>query len=495
MKKILVLLLALAMLAGVFSACGPAETEDKLDSDTVETAAPEETVDQNYVPEFPDVFYGNDSETDFNILCENVFWGTTDQFFVEEDSDDPVVSAVYNRMLVIKEQFGVDITVAGSANTTSDLRSNENSGAADYDAIVGRMPLIASSAAEGLLTDLYDVETLNLKKHYWDQYANGQLSMGGKLYYTIGDIITTDDNATWTMMFNKKLAANYDLEDLYQVVREGRWTFDYFYKVITETNASFDVNGDGERNHLDSYAFATHMDMGYGFFYAAGLSFVSKDGNDIPVLTTSSNSEKILDVLEYSVKVMRENNLTLDAHKWVHINPQAHILIADAFKEDRALFFSEVLSTIIGFREMDTDFGIIPLPKYNEQQANYTTFVNPAASLVGIPKSMYEKDGGERSGVILEALAYYGYKMISPAYYDKAIEGQSTRDYESLEMLEIILKNRTYDLGLVNQWGDIPGAYNQLVFQGKTDYASMIGKNAKKAEKALAKFLDKLGLD
>lgn len=491
MKKILIAILVLSTVLAVFAGCGEkTEIEDTKPDGGETTVAPDETEDLNYVPDFPDVFY--DTDTDFNILCENTFWGTTDQFFLEEDSDDPVKSAIYNRMLVIKEKFGVDIMITGSSNTQSELRTNETSGTADYDIVVGRMPLIASNAAEGHLADLTEIETINLEKHYWDQYANSQLSMGGKLYYTIGDIITTDDNATWTMMFNKKLARDLDLENLYDVVKEKRWTFDYFYTLISN-NISTD-NGDGTWDHLDSYAFATHRDMAYGFFYAAGLSFATKDSNDIPQLNLSS-SEKIVDVLEYSVKVMREDNLTLDAHKWVHINPAAHILIADAFKEDRALFFCEVLSTIIAFREMDTDFGILPLPKYDEHQEQYLTFVNPAASLVGVPKSMYDKDEGYRSGVILEALAYYGYTMISPAYYEKAIQGQSTRDVESIEMLDIILKNRVYDIGLVNEWGSIPSSYNDLVFNGQTDYASMIDRRKKSATKQLGKFLKDLGLD
>ena len=45
--------------------------------------------------------------------------------------------------------------------------------------------------------------------------------------------------------------------------------------------------------------------------------------------------------------------------------------------EDRAYFYGNSLSNIISnFREMESDFGIIPVPKYDEQQENYYAYIN-----------------------------------------------------------------------------------------------------------------------
>lgn len=489
--KLLALLLSLLLASTVLASCVETGNKDNPETDTAQaaTTVAVETIDENYVANLPDE---NFKGIEFNILCEGNFWATDANLYQEEDSDDPVDSAIFRRNAKVNEQFGVTIKVTPSADTTSALSNSVKSGDKAYNAVIARMPLIASSAANGNLLDLNQVDSIDLTKYYWDQGANAQLSIKNKLFYTIGDIMTTDDNATWTMMFNKSLASKYDLENLYGVVKAGKWTFDYFKTIVKEKGISSDSNGDGERNHLDTYAFATHMDMGYGFFYAAGLSFVQKDETDTPYIG-NSNAEKIQAVLEYSVDIMRNDYTTLDAHKWVAVRPAAHELIAEAFVDNRALFFCEVLSTIIGFRSMDTDFGILPLPKYDENQAQYLTFVNPAASLVGIPLYWENDSYGHTSGVILEAMAYYGHEIISPEYYDKAIEGKSTRDVESIEMLDIILNNRMYDLGLINDWGSLASSYNGLVFNGKTDYASMYSSKSKAAIKKLEKFLTSIG--
>ena len=495
MKKVIALLLAALTVAVCFAACSTGapgtETDTKKTDDavtTVETgtSAPETETDNSYVANLPEEKFPGD----FNILCEGAFWGTKDNLYYEEASDDPVNDAVWRRVDKLYEQFEVDIYVTESANTTNDLKNSVKSGDKAYDAVVARMPLIASSAENGDLMNLYDVEGLDLSKGYWDQSANEKLSIGGKLFYSVGDIITVEDACTWTMMFNKKLAEALDLEDPYQVVKDGRWTFDYFYKTIKECGFA-KPNDQGEWDYMASYAFSTHRDMAYGFFYAADLSFIQKDGEDMPYLD-ATNNEKIQNVLDYSIKVMRDTQLTIDAHKWVHVDPWATRLTEAAFKEDRALFYAEVLSTIISLRSMDTDFGLLPMPKYDEAQEHYVTFVNPAASLVGVPIYHKNNENARRSGVILEAMAYYGHEYVMPEFIEKAIKGKSTRDVESIEMLEILFQNRMYDLGLINDWSNLASGYSDLVFNNKNDYASQYKKVSKSAVKKLNKFLEKI---
>ncbi|MBO4421945.1 MAG: hypothetical protein J5879_00785 [Clostridia bacterium] len=455
-----------------------AETEE-----VTETGEITETEDAGYEAELPEERF----EGVFNILIEGSFWSPEESLYCENTSDDPVFDAVWRRQTQIKEQFGAELMVTPSADTTSTLKKSVKSGDASFDAIITRMPLIAASASNGDLMDLKEAAGLDLTKKYWDQSASEAFSVGERVFCTAGDIINTEDEVTWIMMFNKTLARNFDLEDLYKVVKEGRWTFDYFYGLLKETGASKD-NGDGTWDYKDSYALSTHRDMAYGLFYAAGLTFITKDADNLPVLN-SAESEKIQKVLDYSLKVMREDNLTLDAHKWVSVHPHATDLTYEAFTEDRALFYAEVLYYVAQLRTMDTDFGILPLPKYDEKQKDYISFVNPAASLVGIPIYQKNKDNARRSGTLLEAMAYYGYKYLTPAYLDKQIKGKSTRDVESIEMIDIIMKHRAYDLELIHDWGNLATSYSNLVFDNKNNYASVYKKCSKTAEKKINTFL------
>jgi hypothetical protein len=53
----------------------------------------------------------------------------------------------------------------------------------------------------------------------------------------------------------------------------------------------------------------------------------------------------------------------------------------------------------------------------------------------------------ETVGAIVELLGYHSEQIITPAYYDKTLNGTYVRDEESKDMLDIIFNNRIYDVG------------------------------------------------
>ena len=140
---------------------------------------------------------------------------------------------------------------------------------------------------------------------------------------------------------------------------------------------------------------------------------------------------------------------------------------------------------------MDADFGILPIPKYNEQQASYLSLVSPyTSSLMSVPISISDPD---RTGYIIEALAAESKYTLQPAYYEKALNGISLRDSESEDMLDIIFDNRVYDFGF---FFDIGGWRTQLeqniAISLNKPVASQYEKSKTKIEKALNKLVEKL---
>ena len=109
--------------------------------------------------------------------------------------------------------------------------------------------------------------------------------------------------------------------------------------------------------------------------------------------------------------------------------------IVPMFESNRALFFPQTLSFAWDFKAMETDFGILPFPLYNNNQNRYYSIVRNAMSLIGIPVTASNPD---ECGLILEVLAAESYKLVVPAYYDVALKVKRTRDEESAEMLDII---------------------------------------------------------
>ena len=485
-KKLLSFILATLTVLPFVTACTDNVNDTSAPSHTVQ--AEDTSNDKNYTIELPLESYDN---KDFVVLCEGgpgSLWANNEDFFLEEDSDDGVKSAIYQRVQIMKEDYGINIVPHISTSTTSDLHTSIQSGDNAYNAVFALQSEITTSAANGDLMDLFEAENLDLSKHYWDQNVPELLSISNQLFFTTGDILTMEELASWVLTFNKKMVKMNDLPDLYQLVRDNEWTIDKFNELLL--NISVD-NGDSIWDHTDTYALATHNDNAFGLFYSCGLRFVTKNSDDIPVIN-SEEMPKILKVAEKTVDIQERENKTINAHDWISVNPLAHEITIEAFQEDRALFFAETLDAVIKLRDMDTDFGIIPLPKYDKQQENYITFVNPAGSLVGLPKSEQTRDGGYFASYALEAMAYLGYKHITPQFIEKAIMGKSTRDDESVDMLRIIFANRTYDLGIICGFGDIASDYSTLINSGKTTINSAFNRKIKKATQEINDFVSKI---
>ena len=241
-------------------------------------------------------------------------------------------------------------------------------------------------------------------------------------------------------MFNKQLVKNYDLDNPYELVEDGNWTLDTFgalCKTVTE-----DLNQDSVMNENDRFGLLVWDDSVVGIVNAAGqrCCTITPDGQIELTLyneTTIEALEKYFDIAydtQYSFTYQRNINSGKDM--WAN---------------DQALFWTSLLGNMPAFREMESDFGILPYPKLNAEQEDYYHTVAPYNSqFICVP--LVQNDV-ERTGVITEALAYYGQKIVLPAYYDVTLIGQSTRDEESEGMVELILDSLVFDIGYYYQIG------------------------------------------
>ena len=91
----------------------------------------------------------------------------------------------------------------------------------------------------------------------------------------------------------------------------------------------------------------------------------------------------------------------------------------------------------------------------------------------------------ERSGAVLNALAYYGKQLLTGAYYDKTLTGQYFRDEDSLATLERMAATRAYDLGLYIQPANINKELIYMFREGSKDFESNFASHADAAKTAL----------
>jgi hypothetical protein len=135
---------------------------------------------------------------------------------------------------------------------------------------------------------------------------------------------------------------------------------------------------------------------------------------------------------------------------------------------------------------MVSNFGLIPYPKYNEEQTAYPCMVNDVATVLGVPVNAADT---ARSGVILEYMSYLSRIYLKPAYYEVALKGKFMRDEESGEMLDLIMRDRVFDLGYIFDWGGLASNYRASVMKKSADFASMYERYEEKARDAVDKLV------
>ena len=342
-----------------------------------------------------------------------------------------------------------------------------------YDASLMGAYDVSTLSYNNYLMDLAsEVPHIDLSQPWWDQKANADLAMKGKMYYTTGDISTIDNDCTFCLLFNKQLLNTYDMEDPYQLVRDGTWTLDKFIEMASQV--SQDLNGDSKFDENDLYGFCIWQDSMMGMVNAAGEKFCTI--NDKGDLELTLNSERTIDMVTRYMKLAYDRQLSYSLYH----NTDA---IETMFANDQVLFYSRYLCIIKKYRDMDTDFGILPYPKYDEDQKEYYHTVAPyGCSFMCVPAVVEDV---EMTGSVLEAMACESMYTVTPAYYDITLEGKMIRDDESSEMLDIILGNRVFDLGLFYQVGGYNEEIMNLFRNNKTDFISMYEKYEKRALKKL----------
>ena len=81
-------------------------------------------------------------------------------------------------------------------------------------------------------------------------------------------------------------------------------------------------------------------------------------------------------------------------------------------------------------------------------------------------------------------------ELLRPAYYDIALNGKFLRDEESVEMMDIIIGERVYDLGLAFNFGSIMGVLDGLVQKGSSDIVSAMASKTSAIQQAIDKTID-----
>ncbi len=492
-KKIVTLLLLLSLLTPTFAACG--------DSTSVETDAAQTTETETVVETEPETQFLPDdlpADLDFGGTEVNIFcWESWDpgELFVEEDTGDLVVSAVFNRNLTVEERLNVKLNFhmqprndAAYGSLLKNTISQQNtSGDGTYDLAGCYGMRVGTAAVEGLWTNLYDATYIDLEKPWYYQSAvqAGTLKKGYAFFFA-GDISFNALARMSGVFFNRDMITDYGLEDPYDLVLEGKWTIDKMGEMIKDLYN--DVDGNGKQSQDDQYGLMIAVDQAQTLYYGTGSHFIEHDAESNPQLSEDIFSERTVTILE--------KYLTVFADPAAYRNPTGDD--PTIFDTGRTLFYIYPLGHVsdASLREAEFSYGFIPQPKVDETEKDYYASVTNAITLFAIPLVVKSLDV---SSAVAECMSSEGHRQVTPVVFEQAYKVKYSQDDSARqsEIFDMMRANAVFDLGKIfadSFSGFSNGVIGDFIWNKRDNYASTIASKQASFEKAVENLVKNINI-
>jgi hypothetical protein len=492
MKRILctllVLFLFIPVTAGLFTGCSGNDdantpSADTTDSQSTEAVTNADTVINWESAELPTEDF---SGRVFNILYNGTITaGQTWRFIdVEEITGEILNDAIYQRNSKIEEIYNISIASVYSGNFQNDLQNSVNAADRAYDTAFGPANTLLALAQTGYLLNWNTIPYINLEAQWWDESVINGLTLYDRLFMCTGDISPLTNIRVYSLVFNKDLCRDLSLDLPYQYVLDGNWTIDVFSEYIADVNR--DVNGDSKMDYEDVWGYLSQDGNTYMMYFSGGGRIAEK--NKTGDLELVFNNDKNINLAVKALGVSFDKNKTLMANAYVTANGGSWAAASLWFAAGGSLMRSSVFEPVPrDYRAMDTDFGILPYPKLDENQENYYTLPENTSMMFCVPMTA----DAEYSGLILESLAAESVSSVTHAFYEVCLKGKTVRDNESEAMLDIIFGNKVFDFGYLLNLASFNDSLTALEKQSSSDVASKYSSILENAQKQLDAFVEK----
>ena len=384
--------------------------------------------------------------------------------------------AVRERNALIEKLYNCKLEMNISASPQALVSADVTGNIHTIDFYMTQYPSPSTATADQNY-NLYNLG-INFENPWWDQSwvdtytidKNGVPAM----YGAFGDFCHI--GSTYALFYNIDVYAQSAVcqqYDIYQLVREKKWTMDIFVEMIKDIKR--DANGNSTYSYQDGdimgwirTGHATHA------MHAASNMKIIENVNGKLQFSPSAQANAWSDVIDKAIAVYGTEGSQDVSYSY----------IPDYVASDKALFFSEILGTAESMRDMDVSLGLVPYPLYSEAQENYCSYVDNHIADYHIPVSVPDP---ETVGTLLELIACHSHYIIRPAnieWYSVELLG----DEESAEMLELILDNVTYDPGYL-WWSNFETDIGNMISSGKNNITQWAGRKGADVQKKIDEFM------
>ncbi len=480
-KKLLALLLAALMLVSIVACGGNGDKDDNNSNDAtdngettedpiadfLETYDPRETAETP--PPEQDLEYDFGGH-EFKFLNSAPVYSMY-IYLAPDATGDVLDEACVLRNVMAQEKFNITITEETQPYTeiAAYAQTLIQSGEDVYDAMYIGCQELTPLVSESMFVDLLEVPELNIDKIWWDQPLVKRNIVADRLFYATSDLSLMAFEGVWAMYFSEGMMNELGLDFPYQLVMDGKWTQE---RLNEYTKEAANLNGDQsftyDVNGAATYGEVTMTGVERYRLYGFNTEYVARDEND-RYQFTAHKDDRFKTCWETIISYFGAGDGRFMYGNSTDLAEDGYFQV---FIDDRALFLSAELKGCTMLREWEGTFGLIPQPKFNEEQESYesTVFINVLSFC--IPTTNTELS---RTGIIVDYLTYESYVNLLPRYYDIHVGLKALSRDESKQSLEIIRNTRGIEISIPFKWtSDLSTALCNLAKKGSLEIASTI---------------------
>ena len=426
-------LLCLAMLMTFAVSCGSSagkgDGQETVYADNSAGDAETETEGETLTPDDIPSDIKLDGKT-VNIWCR---WDNEQDF--PEENGEIINDSVYRRNRSVEERLNIKISwyssvrngIVSAGDNSTAMRKYLSADDNTYDIIINSPTVMMSN--RNFMYNLKEVPYIDLDKPWWWENVNGEIAPNANvLNFATGDMNIDAFRRMYCLYYNRTLYNNVfgSETEPYDLVDDGKWTYDVFIKRCEDVTA--DIDGDGVLNvENDRYALGEQWTSSV---LSMNLSMCNVEwyttDSDTGMRIVSEFNERMAD---WAQKCANMLNIALYDQ-----NSQKK---GTDFFEGRVLFYEYTLgyANNISAQMMD-GYGLIPNPKIDESQERYQSFIESDVSLSCVPLNV--KDVSV-SGLVLEALASEAYRSVTPNFVTVSLQAKYADDEQSARMVNLII--------------------------------------------------------
>lgn len=418
------------------------------------------------------------------------------EFVQEEMVDDDRLASIYKRNEAVQDRLNIEFNMIGEPGDSDSVKSYvkkvEDAMTAqthDYDIIAAYSRAQGSLLTQGYVQNLSAIEDnkLELSKPWWPPRINDNLKIGGtpgdhstgSIYYVSGDMSMTAIDNLHCVYFNKTLVnAKYEAEAkeyfqknghkytdatdsrgrstdnasymLYELAykggdEKGGWTIDHLIKYAS--NCYYDKTSNGVTVD-DTYGLVSISYCLSAIYGGANLRMIEQDAQSVLKVSDDWASQRTSRLIQKLYPLLSSQSY--------HTSGTTGKTYYVPFTQGNALFAVYYLRMATDYligNESVKEYGILPIPKYDENQLNYYTVIGNEFSIFSIFIDC--DDRGDRQATlsmftaVLECWASEAYRQTTPVVFELNMQLKSSPTQAETDMCELIRANIQFDMGRI----------------------------------------------